>query len=463
MAHLAPRHSLLALPLQVDPARVGPLQLVSPTLVFRPRRVLETQLWRSVATAGPNGVVTINATGAANSPQMIQVQISTTTASGPFGSFDTPLNNARGVSAAIAVTGWALDSIGITKVDIWREPVGPEPPGLKYIGDAIFVPGARPDVAQSFSTYPSANNAGWGYLLLTNFLPNANGARGSGNGMYTVHALAHNLAGATIHLGARAITVDNTDATQPFGNIDTPAQGATVWGNAYVNFGWALTPMPAMIPTDGTTITINVDGVTVGHPTYDQFRGDIATEFTGFANSNGAIGFAYIDTTKFTNGLHTISWNVWDNEIRGNGVGSRFFKVLNVASSTTSSPAPSSPAEASPLTANELVELSPKGAFTQSARRLSPIADEVLSMEVEEMDLIQVPLGATSGYMVANGQRQPLPIGSTLQGGVFYWQLAPVFLGEYDMVFERPGAGPTHLRVVVRPKTYSAGEAQAVR
>ena len=84
-------------------------------------------------------------------------------------------------------------------------------------------------------------------------------------------------------------------------------------------------------------------------------------------------------------------------------------------------------------------------------------------MEVEEMDLIQVPLGATSGYMVANGQRQPLPIGSTLQGGVFYWQLAPVFLGEYDMVFERPGAGPTLLRVVVRPKTYSAGEAQAVR
>ena len=209
---------------------------------------------------------------------MIQVQISTTTASGPFGSFDTPLNNARGVSAAIAVTGWALDSIGITKVDIWREPVGPEPPGLKYIGDAIFVPGARPMWPSRSRPIPP-RHAGWGYLLLTNFLPNANGARGSGNGMYTVHALAHNLAGATVDLGARAITVDNTDATQPFGNIDTPAQGATVWGNAYVNFGWGLTPMPAMIPTDGTTITINVDGVTVGHPTYDQFRGDIATEF----------------------------------------------------------------------------------------------------------------------------------------------------------------------------------------
>jgi hypothetical protein len=216
--------------------------------------------------------------------------------------------------------------------------------------------------------------------------------------------------------------------------------------------------MPALIPNDGTTITVNVDGVTVGHPTYNQFRGDIATLFPGFANSNGAIGFAYIDTTKFTNGLHTISWNVWDNQVRGNGVGSRFFKVLNVGSSATSSPA-----EATMLASSELVESWAKGASSQPAIRLAPVANGALSMEVEEMDLIEVPLGATSGYMVANGEMQPLPVGSTLRGGTFYWQLAPVFLGEYDMVFERPGASPTHLRVIVRPKSYSAGEHLAIQ
>jgi hypothetical protein len=88
---------------------------------------------------------------------------------------------------------------------------------------------------------------------------------------------------------------------------------------------------------------------------------------------------------------------------------------------------------------------------------MAPVGEEMLSLDVEEMDLIEVPLGGTSGYVVANGERQPLPIGSTLQGGVFYWQLAPVFLGEYNMVFERPGARPTHLRVVVHPKNYSTG------
>ena len=144
--------------------------------------------------------------------------------------------------------------------------------------------------------------------------------------------------------------------------------------------------MPGVIPTDGTTITVNVDGITLGHPTYNQFRGDIATEFTGFANSNGAIGFSYIDTTKLTNGLHTISWNVWDNELRGNGVGSRFFTVLNVAGSTTSSPAAPSPAEASAPTPSELVESSLTGCFHPIRPSIGALADEVLSMEVEEMD-----------------------------------------------------------------------------
>jgi hypothetical protein len=427
-----------------------------PNIMVSPTSGIGTGTLQISATAGSSGVVTIFALGVVNSPLTVQIQVTSAQVTPPFGSFDTPVNNARGISAAIAVTGWALDSIGVSKVDIWRESMGSEPAGLIYIGDAVFVPGARPDVAQSFSSYPNANVAGWGYSLLTNFLPNANGTRGPGNGTYTLHALAHNLAGATVDLGARTIAVDNAAATLPFGNIDTPPQGATASGNAYVNFGWALTPMPASIPVDGTTITVNVDGVTVGHPTYNQFRGDVATLFPGFANSNGAIGFVYIDTTTLANGLHTISWNVWDTQVRGNGVGSRFFTVLNSLDVATSRPPGSSESESSVASPQERRS-------SVAAIRLPPDMNGALSMEVEEMDRIEVPLGATSGYMVANGEMQPLPVGSTLRGGVFYWQLAPVFLGEYDMVFERPGASPTHLRVIVRPKSYSAGEHLAIQ
>ena len=66
----------------------------------------------------------------------------------------------------------------------------------------------------------------------------------------------------------------------------------------YVNFGWALTQQPKFIPQDGSTITVFVDGVPVGSPSYNHFRSDIATLFPGLANSNGAVGFRTINTTR---------------------------------------------------------------------------------------------------------------------------------------------------------------------
>jgi hypothetical protein len=48
----------------------------------------------------------------------------------------------------------------------------------------------------------------------------------------------------------------------------------------------------------------------------------------------------------------------------------------------------------------------------------------------------------------------PLPIGSTLRGGRFYWQPGPGFLGDYDLVFERANSAPYRVRVVTHPKSY---------
>jgi hypothetical protein len=96
-----------------------------------------------------------------------------------------------------------------------------------------------------------------------------------------------------------------------------------------VNFGWALTPEPAAIPINGSTITVYVDGVPIGHPTYNQPRQDIEDLFPNYANTNGAVGFFYIDTTKYSNGLHTIQWLVIDNQGHAQGLGSRYFTIAN--------------------------------------------------------------------------------------------------------------------------------------
>ena len=86
------------------------------------------------------------------------------------------------------------------------------------------------------------------------------------------------------------MTCANASATKPFGAIDTPTQGGLASGAGFVNFGWALTPQPKMIPLNGSTITVLVDGAPLGPVDYNHERPDIETLFPGFQNTAGANG-----------------------------------------------------------------------------------------------------------------------------------------------------------------------------
>jgi len=382
-------------------------------------------IFQVTASPGPSGIVTVTAPGAMNTPQQIPVNVTNAGPDVPFGSFDTPANNSNGIAGAIAVTGWSLDPVDVSKVDIWREPIGGEPSssnGLVFIGDAVFVADARPDVEASYPNTPRKNRAGWGYQLLTSLLPNNGGSPGLGNGTYNLHAIAHNTAGVAVDLGTRTFTADNAHAAKPFGTIDTPGQGSTISGNAFVNFGWALTQNPLIIPTDGSTITVMVDGQGLGHPVYNQFRSDIANLFPGRANSGGAVGYFVLDTTRLSNGVHAMQWVVFDSAGHGDGIGSRFFNVLNSGG-------------AGGVAAPEL-----------DAQSTFPPAT-ALEAEVDEMGRIELPTGAGSGYLRVNGERRPLPAGSSLSDGVFYWHPGPGFRGRYELVFERPDGSNVVVRI----------------
>jgi hypothetical protein len=79
---------------------------------------------------------------------------------------------------------------------------------------------------------PNQYGAGWGYSMLTNFLPNTDGTPGLGNGTYKLHAIATNTFGNQVDLGTRTITVDNAHAKKPYGTIDTPGQGSSISGSS---------------------------------------------------------------------------------------------------------------------------------------------------------------------------------------------------------------------------------------
>ncbi len=390
---------------------------------------------------GASGMVTVAAGGVLNSPLTIQVNIATVNPSAPFGSFDTPANVVTGVVGAIPVTGWALDTVEVTEVDILREPVSGEPAGnLIFIGTAVFVADARPDVQNMFPAYPFNYRAGWGYQMLTNFLPNASGSGAPGNGTYKIHAIAHDKAGNQVDLGTKTITVDNAHAAKPFGTIDTPTQGGTISGTDYVNFGWALTPQPAMIPLDASTISVVIDGVVVGHPVYNQLRNDIASLFPGYANSMGAVGFFHINTTTLANGVHAISWNVFDNQARGEGLGSRYFNVFNSGAGPAAEP--------------EEPPAPPHAVTIRRADALTPADNSAYAIEMEELGRIELNVGASKGYLLVSGERTALPVGSTLKAGVFYWQAGLGFIGDYQFLFERADGSQVRAGVTIRPKTF---------
>src|SRR5207247_8011568 len=63
----------------------------------------------------------------------------------------------------------------------------------------LFIDGARPDVEAAYPLAPRRSRAGWGVMVLTNFLP------GQGNGAYQFFMYARDAEGAATLLGTRTI------------------------------------------------------------------------------------------------------------------------------------------------------------------------------------------------------------------------------------------------------------------
>jgi hypothetical protein len=352
----------------------------------------------------------------------------------PFGSFDSPANGVT-VRSSIAVTGWALDDTGVSKLKLYRGSGN----NLVYIGDAVFVEGARPDVASAYPDYPNNQKAGWGYMLLTNFLP------GGGNGTFTLHAIATDTSGNSVTLGAKTITCDNANAVKPFGAIDTPTQGGAASGSKFVNFGWVLTPQPNQIPTNGSTIDVWVDGVNIGHPTYNIYRSDIATLFPSYANSGGAIGYFYLDTNAYDNGVHTIQWTATDSGGNTDGIGARYFTIQN--NNPRSNPKQSTHiSPPAPLKKKNQKEPRIRKGYNPASplEPLYPAKDGNFYVRIKQNQRLEI-------HLPPHSTLSPLPVGSHLDKTrrIFYWQPGPAFLGlfKFQVMHSSPLPGTPSMGV----------------
>ena len=454
-----------------------------------------------------------------NAAQYVQLGVTitppSTTAAPPFGQVDTPSQGAGGVQGAIGVTGWALDDMGVASVKIYRNCLGFDIQAnclmklginMVFVGDAAFVPGARPDVEAGYPNFPNANMAGWGYLLLTNMLPHVpNQAGFGGQGPLTLYAIATDTQGTQTLLGRSpgnnsptSFSMSNDTLAKPFGSIDTPQQGGAT-GGYYANFGWVLTPDTnttagagdIIVPLNGSTMTVYIDGVPVGNVGYNQCRGSVGnpvpagafcnddvanlfgnptpqapgttrtsnpTRFRNLDSGRGPIGAFVINTSGYSNGPHSIAWGVSDSAGRTEGIGSRNFVITNGGANPFSADTdPEAVIRVNPVgqdLGHTLASLRPLeriaptvpirlGMDMKAKLRSAPVQQGVARITAREFERVELALPRTmsgdvwDGYVVQHGILTPLPVGSFLAraAGRFMWQSTPGYVGEYNLVF----------------------------
>jgi hypothetical protein len=423
------------------------------------------------------GNLTISDTAGDSGPVDVTVKVNVINSNQdkpPFGSFATPADGTSVVSGSIAVTGWALDDVEVASVQIYRVVNG----GDSYIGDAVFVEGSRPDVEQAYPDYPLNSRAGWGYMLLTNFLP---------EGTLVLKVIVRDITGYQVVLGENTVIVDNTNATKPFGALDSPGQGGEASGSNFRCNGWALTPQPKTIPFNGSTIDVYVDGVAIGKATYNLYREDIANFFPGYNNTNGSWAYFDLNTNAYSNGIHTIQFSVRDDAGSSDGIGSRYFIVKNVETDGTSAARPSAGLPGSTLPKPQILPdglsrlklerglagihddfsrpVHMKTGYTDNGMDTEIYPDEngMLSVDMNELGRIKLTIDGMpspnkryAGFLKVGETLRPLPVGSTMDqlNGVFYWLAGPGFVGQYDLVFVITENGVTmkkEIRVNIMP------------
>ncbi|NKZ28124.1 N-acetylmuramoyl-L-alanine amidase [Vagococcus lutrae] len=193
----------------------------------------------------------------------------------PLLTVDTPQNNMTIGKKDVTISGWALDTQGISRVSVYLDGT--------YVGDATYGL-ARPDVQQA---YPSYANGRSGYELI---LP----ANKLTNGQHQIEIKAIN---GQNRITSKLIKINKTTLPHLL-EVDQPKNNASVRQAVAVS-GWTLAEEKIK------DVTIYVDGVKQGKATMDIARPDVQQIFPQYGIEKS--GYHYqLDVSKLSTGTHRL-------------------------------------------------------------------------------------------------------------------------------------------------------------
>ncbi len=211
-------------------------------------------------------------------------------------------------SGMILVTGWALNPLTISKIELWVDD--------QYQHDALLnLP--RIDVVEAYPDWPGIHSARPGFI--TGFR-----ADRLTNGPHTVEMRVYSSDGAVNFLGRRTITINNTVNQSPFGYLDIPdGSGVKNVSGAFPVSGWAA-------DLDGIDrIEVLFDGGVVQGAMHGDPRPDVGATFPDFSGANFSGFVANIDSTRLDNGVHTVTVIATDRKGVAATIGHRTVQVIN--------------------------------------------------------------------------------------------------------------------------------------
>lgn len=218
---------------------------------------------------------------------------------------DTPPDGAT-VAGLVQVNGWVLDERGVSGVDL-------------YV-DGVFVASAdlniaRWDVLQAYPWYAGTPAEKPGFRTSFN-------AGSLTDGVHDLFLRVTFSDSTTEDFGNRSVTVDTTINQAPFGELESPGESQPMNG-VFPIMGWAL-------DDDGIEmVEIDVDGLTYSSAIYGIHRPDIHNRFPTIDEAEYS-GFLYnLNTSKLTNGVHTLSVRLWDTKGMSRVIGRRQVSVFN--------------------------------------------------------------------------------------------------------------------------------------
>ncbi len=232
------------------------------------------------------------------------------------GTIEFPAEGAL-VSGYVRVAGFALNGNLVSNIDLYVDGTDEANRVTPAGGANVNLP--RPDVMQAFPQYAGTPGAAPGFEMSFR-------AANYSNGSHKLYVRITDVTGCCYFLAPRTIRVDNAKNQPPFGVLDVPIPDSSVHANGVLAVaGWALDDRRV------EHVDVFIDGLLEREAVIGVNRPDVAAYYPNVPDATSSGFVIFIDSTRLTNGVHTLTVKATDDQGQQGLLATRRFQVFNNA------------------------------------------------------------------------------------------------------------------------------------